>query len=64
MISRLVSRCRLGDRESGQASMVTVAMFMMLFSVITVGFTYVMISASRQAVNDSLQSSAKAAAES
>jgi len=44
--------------------MVTVAMFMMLFSVITVGFTYVMISASRQAVNDSLQSSAKAAAES
>lgn len=64
MISRLVSRCRPGDRESGQASMVTVAMFMMLFSVITVGFTYVMISASRQAVNDSLQSSAKAAAES
>lgn len=64
MISRLVSRCRPSDRESGQASMVTVAMFMMLFSVITVGFTYVMISASRQAVNDSLQSSAKAAAES
>ena len=64
MISRLVSRCRPGDRESGQASMVAVAMFMMLFSVITVGFTYVMISASRQAVNDSLQSSAKAAAES
>lgn len=64
MISRLVSRCRPGDRESGQASMATVAMFMMLFSVITVGFTYVMISASRQAVNDSLQSSAKAAAES
>ena len=64
MIFRLVSRCRPGDGESGQASMVTVAMFMMLFSVITVGFTYVMISASRQAVNDSLQSSAKAAAES
>ncbi len=57
-------RQRVADRESGQASMVTVAMFMMLFSVIAVGFTYVMISASRQAVNDSLQSSAKIAAES
>lgn len=64
MISRLVSRRRLDDCESGQASMVTVAMFMMLFTVIAVGFTFVMISASRQAVNDSLQSSAKAAAES
>ena len=64
MISRLVSRCRPGDRESGQASMVTVAMFMMLFAVIAVSFTFVVISASRQALNDSLQSSAKIAAES
>lgn len=64
MISRLVSRCRLGDRESGQASMVTVAMFMMLFAAIAVSFTFVVISASRQALNDSLQSSAKIAAES
>lgn len=64
MISRLVSRCRPGDRESGQASMVTVAMFMMLFAAIAVSFTFVVISASRQALNDSLQSSAKAAAES
>lgn len=64
MISRLVSRCRPGDRESGQASMVTVAMFMMLFAAIAVSFTFVVISASRQALNDSLQSSAKNAAES
>ncbi len=64
MISRLVSRCRPGDRESGQASMVTVAMFMMLFAAIAVSFTFVVISASRQALNDSLQSSAKIAAES
>ena len=64
MISRLVSQCRPGDRESGQASMVTVAMFMMLFAAIAVSFTFVVISASRQALNDSLQSSAKIAAES
>ena len=64
MISRLVSWCRPGDRESGQASMVTVAMFMMLFAAIAVSFTFVVISASRQALNDSLQSSAKIAAES
>ena len=64
MISRLVSRYRPGDRESGQASMVTVAMFMMLFAAIAVSFTFVVISASRQALNDSLQSSAKIAAES
>ena len=64
MISRLVSRCRPGDRESGQASMVTIAMFMMLFAAIAVSFTFVVISASRQALNDSLQSSAKIAAES
>ena len=64
MISRLVSRCRPGDRELGQASMVTVAMFMMLFAAIAVSFTFVVISASRQALNDSLQSSAKIAAES
>jgi len=44
--------------------MVTVAMFMMLFAAIAVSFTFVVISASRQALNDSLQSSAKIAAES
>ncbi|MCG5106304.1 hypothetical protein MBO12_04750 [Candidatus Saccharibacteria bacterium] len=65
MISyRARRRQRVADRESGQASMVTVAMFMMLFAAIAVSFTFVVISASRQALNDSLQSSAKAAAES
>lgn len=52
-----------GD-ERGQASMVTVAMFLILFSVIVVGFTYVMITVARQTVNDTLQAAAKAAAES
>ena len=65
MISyRTRRRQRVADRESGQASMVTVAMFMMLFAAIAVSFTFVVISASRQALNDSLQSSAKIAAES
>ncbi len=65
MISyRVRRRQRVTDRESGQASMVTVAMFMMLFAAIAVSFTFVVISASRQALNDSLQSSAKIAAES
>ncbi len=65
MISyRARRRQRVADRESGQASMVTVAMFMMLFAAIAVSFTFVVISASRQALNDSLQSSAKIAAES
>ena len=65
MISYPARRCQgVADRESGQASMVTVAMFMMLFAAIAVSFTFVVISASRQALNDSLQSSAKAAAES
>ena len=65
MISyRAHRRQRVADCESGQASMVTVAMFMMLFAAIAVSFTFVVISASRQALNDSLQSSAKIAAES
>ncbi len=65
MISyRARRRQRVADCESGQASMVTVAMFMMLFAAIAVSFTFVVISASRQALNDSLQSSAKIAAES
>ena len=50
--------------QRGQASMVTVAMFMMLFAAIAVSFTYIVVTASRQATNDSLQSAAKAAADS
>ena len=52
------------NRESGQASMVTVAMFMMLFAVVAVSFTYIVVTATRQATNETLQSTARAAAES
>lgn len=52
------------NSESGQVSMVTVAMFMILFSVVVVGFTYIMVNVARQTVNDTLQAAAKAAAES
>lgn len=52
------------NRESGQASMVTVAMFMMLFAIVSVSFTYIVVQSTRQATNDTLQSVAKAAAES
>ena len=50
--------------ERGQASMVTVAMFMMLFAVVAVSFTYIVVSTTRQSTNETLQSTAKAAAES
>ncbi len=50
--------------ESGQASMVTVAMFMMLFAVVAVSFTYIVVTTTRQATNETLQSTAKSAAES
>ena len=50
--------------ERGQASMVTVAMFMMLFAVVAVSFTYIVVSTTRQSTNETLQSTAKTAAES
>ena len=50
--------------ERGQASMVTVAMFMMLFAIVAVSFTYIVVDTTRQAANDTLQSVAKSAAES
>lgn len=55
---------RIANSERGQASMVTVAMFMMLFAVVAVSFTYIVVSTTRQSTNETLQSSAKAAAES
>ena len=55
---------RATNRESGQASMVTVAMFMMLFAIVAVSFTYIVVSITRQTTNDTLQSVAKSAAES
>ena len=57
-------RGRLVNTESGQASMVTVAMFMMLFAIVAVSFTYIVVSITRQTTNDTLQSVAKSAAES
>ena len=57
-------RMRRGRDERGQASMVTVAMFMMLFAVVAVSFTYIVVTSTRQTVNNTLQASAKSAAES
>lgn len=57
-------RRRRINTESGQASMVTVAMFMMLFAIVAVSFTYIVVSITRQTTNDTLQSVAKSAAES
>lgn len=50
--------------QRGETSMVTVGMFMMLFSIVVVSFTYMAINAARVTTNDTLQSTAKAAAES
>jgi len=50
--------------ESGQVSIITVIAFILLFSVLTISFSRIMVIASRQAVNDELAASAKAAAES
>jgi Tfp pilus assembly protein PilX len=52
------------NNESGQVSIITVIIFIMLFSVVVVSFSRIMVAASRQAVNDELAASAKAAAES
>lgn len=53
-----------GRDQRGETSMVTVGMFMMLFSVIVVSFTFMAINTARTTLNDTLQSTAKAAAES
>jgi Tfp pilus assembly protein PilX len=50
--------------ESGQVSIITVIAFILLFSVLVISFSRIMVTASRQAVNDELAASAKAAAES
>lgn len=60
-----MTRAKLYRRdERGETSMVTVGMFMMLFSIIVVSFTYMAINAARVTTNDTLQSTAKSAAES
>lgn len=50
--------------QRGQAAMVTVAMFMIIFAVVSVAFTYIVVNTARTATNESVQSSAKSAAES
>jgi len=50
--------------ESGQVAIVTVVMFILLFSVLVVSFTRIMATQSRQTVNDELSARALAAAES
>ncbi|MCL2174095.1 hypothetical protein FWH58_02235 [Candidatus Saccharibacteria bacterium] len=52
------------SRESGQVSIITVIAFILLFSVVVISFSRIVVTASRQAVNDELAASAKAAAES
>ena len=49
--------------ESGQVSIITVIAFILLFSVLVISFSRIMVAASRQAVNDELAASAKAAAD-
>ncbi|MCL2280986.1 hypothetical protein FWC31_03885 [Candidatus Saccharibacteria bacterium] len=51
------------NKESGQVSILTVIIFILLFSVLVISFSRVMVMASRQTVNDELAASAKAAAE-
>lgn len=50
--------------ESGQVSMITVAIFMMIFTILIVGFTYLAMNSMRQSTNDSISASASNAAES
>lgn len=60
----MINRRKLDKRESGQVSMITVAVFMMIFTILIVGFTYLSMNSMRQSVNDSISASAANAAES
>jgi hypothetical protein len=51
-------------RQSGQVAILTVVIFMILFSVLVVSFTRIMVAASRQTVSDELRAKATSAAES
>ena len=50
--------------QRGQVAILTVSIFMVVFSVLTVGFAYVMTSTVKDSTNDSTSYSARAAAES
>lgn len=52
------------EKQRGQVSMVTVTVFMLIFTVMVVGFAYLAMNSMRQSTNDSLSASASNAAES
>lgn len=71
MVSRMIEKIRRNmlrrpdvNNEAGEASMMTVAMFSILFTAIAVSFTFLVSSNYRTSTNDTLQYMAKAAAES
>ena len=51
-------------KQAGQVSILTVVIFMLLFSIIVVSFTRIMTAASHETVSDELRAQATAAAES
>jgi len=51
-------------REAGQVSIVTVVIFILLFSIVVVSFTRIMVASSHETTSDELRASALAAAES
>jgi len=60
----MTSTNRPANRESGQVSIITVIVFILLFSVLVISFSRIVVTVSRQVMNDELAASAKAAAES
>jgi len=57
-----MKKLRKINSESGQISILTVVVFMMLFSVVVVSFTRVMVAASHETTSDELRAKAIAAA--
>ena len=52
------------ESQSGQIAILTVVIFMLLFSIVVVSFTRIMVAASHEATSDELRAQALAAAES
>ncbi len=55
---------KTSNRQSGQIAILTVVIFMLLFSIVVVSFTRIMVAASHETVSDELRARAQAAAES
>lgn len=51
------------EKQRGQVSMVTVSVFMLIFTILVVGFAYLAMNSLRQSTNDSISASASNAAE-